>query len=76
MPKRSKSKSITRKTKSKSLTRKPKSTTKVVVAYCLKCKGKNQMKNPKKCLTKRGGKMYKGACSVCETKMAVIVASY
>ena len=53
-----------------------KSMPKTVEAYCLKCKGKKTMKNHKKCKTKRGGKMYKGTCEVCKTKMARIVSSY
>lgn len=44
----------------------------MVEAYCVKCKRKRTMKNPKLTTMKNGRKAYKGTCSVCGTKMFVI----
>ena len=43
-------------------------------AYCVKCKEKRQMVNPKISRTSRGGYIAKGKCPVCGTKMAVIMS--
>lgn len=40
-----------------------------VEAYCVKCKAKRQMKDPKEVTMKNGKKARTGACSVCGTKM-------
>lgn len=37
-------------------------------AYCLKCKKKQQMKDPKEVTLKNGRTATKGTCSVCGTK--------
>ena len=38
-------------------------------AYCVKCREKRTMKNPKQITTKNGRKALQGFCSVCGTKM-------
>ena len=38
-------------------------------AYCVKCKAKREMKNPKEVTMKNGKKALTGTCSVCGTKM-------
>jgi hypothetical protein len=38
-------------------------------AYCMKCKQKREMKNPKSKTMKNGRPAMTGTCSVCETKM-------
>ncbi len=38
-------------------------------AYCVKCKAKSDMKNPKVVRTKKGGYMAKGSCAKCDTTM-------
>ena len=35
--------------------------------YCVKCKGKVEMKNPVESKTKRGTKIAKGKCPDCDT---------
>ncbi|HUY70564.1 MAG TPA: DUF5679 domain-containing protein [Candidatus Baltobacteraceae bacterium] len=38
-------------------------------AYCVKCKQKNEMKNPQEVTMKNGRKAVTGPCAVCGTKM-------
>ena len=38
-------------------------------AYCVKCRKKQTMKNPKQITTKNGKKALQGICYVCGTKM-------
>ncbi len=38
-------------------------------AYCVKCKAKREMKNPKEVTMKNGKKAATGVCTVCGTKM-------
>ena len=40
-----------------------------VEAYCVKCKKKRVMKNPKSVTLKNGRKAKKGICPVCDTGM-------
>ncbi len=40
-----------------------------VEAYCVKCKTKRIMKNPKEVTTKNGRRMMKGTCPVCGTTL-------
>ncbi len=40
-----------------------------MLAYCVKCKTKREMKNTTKVTLKNGRKATKGVCSVCGTKM-------
>lgn len=40
-----------------------------VVAYCVKCKAKQEMKNPQPVFTKAGRPATRGTCSVCGTRM-------
>ena len=42
---------------------------KLVVAYCVKCKAKREMKNPQKVTMKNGKKATQGVCPVCGTKI-------
>ena len=42
-------------------------------AYCVKCKEKREMKNPKRIITKNGKKALQGVCGVCGTKMMKFV---
>jgi len=42
--------------------------------YCMKCKKKVEMKNPKNFTTKRGTAMVKGVCPVCGTTVCRIGA--
>jgi len=44
-------------------------------AYCVKCKAKSEMKEPKVAQTARGGWMAKGQCSKCGTNMAKILSA-
>lgn len=39
------------------------------VAYCMKCKTKQEMKNPKAVTMKNGHSAMSGVCPVCGTKM-------
>jgi hypothetical protein len=39
----------------------------MVEAYCVKCKAKCEMQDPKETKTKRGTKMMKGKCPKCGT---------
>jgi Zn finger protein HypA/HybF involved in hydrogenase expression len=41
----------------------------MVEAYCVKCKAKQQMKEPKEVTMKNGKKATQGICPVCGTKM-------
>lgn len=41
----------------------------MVQAYCVKCKAKQEMKDPKEVTMKNGKKATKGACPVCGTSM-------
>lgn len=40
--------------------------------YCVKCKAKKEMKNPKAIIMKNGRPATSGACPDCSTKMNVI----
>jgi len=51
----------------------PKVTAKKVMAYCVKCKAKREMKDPNEDTTKNGRKMLKGTCPVCGTKMNMFI---
>ena len=42
-------------------------------AYCVKCKAKRQMKDPKDTVMKNGMKAAKGTCPTCGTKMFRII---
>lgn len=44
-----------------------------VIAYCVKCKEKRDMKDPKETILENGRKMMKGTCSVCGTKMGLFI---
>ena len=39
------------------------------IAYCVKCKAKREMKDPKNVTMKNGKKAVSGTCPVCGTKM-------
>jgi len=41
----------------------------LVVAYCVKCKAKREMKDAKNIVMKNGKKATQGVCPVCGTKM-------
>jgi len=41
-------------------------------AYCVRCKQKVEMKDPKETKTKRGTLMYKGKCAKCGTTVCRI----
>jgi hypothetical protein len=41
----------------------------MVEAYCVKCKQKREMKDPKEVIMKNGKKAMSGTCPVCGTKM-------
>lgn len=41
----------------------------MVEAYCVKCKDKKEMQNPKETKTKKGTRMMKGKCPDCGTTM-------
>ena len=43
-------------------------------AYCVKCKAKKEMTDPKVNMTKRGGFMAKGKCPTCGTVMCRIMS--
>ena len=43
-------------------------------AYCVKCKAKREMKDPKTVTTKNGRQMAKGTCPVCGTTMNKFLA--
>jgi hypothetical protein len=43
------------------------------VGYCVKCKGKREMTNPKKVTFKNGRKAMQGLCPECGTKMTRIL---
>ena len=38
-------------------------------AYCVKCRAKREIKNPKEVTLKNGRPAMKGVCPVCRTKM-------
>jgi len=42
-------------------------------AYCVKCRNKVEMSNPKQITTKNGRKARSGQCSVCGTKMMTFI---
>ena len=44
----------------------------MVQGYCVKCKSKQEMKDPVEGKTSRGVAMVKGVCSVCGCKMCKI----
>jgi uncharacterized protein DUF5679 len=41
----------------------------MVEAYCVKCKAKREMKDPKKVTMKNGKPAMQGVCPVCGTKI-------
>ena len=41
----------------------------MVVAYCVKCKAKREMKSPQNITMKNGRKAVQGICPVCGTKL-------
>ncbi len=41
----------------------------MVEAYCVKCKAKQQMREPKEVTMKNGKKATQGICPICGTKM-------
>lgn len=41
--------------------------------YCVKCKAKVEMKDPKESLTKRGTRMAKGKCPDCGTTVCCML---
>jgi len=41
----------------------------MATAYCMKCKKKVEIKNPKQTMLKNGRPAVQGICSVCETKV-------
>lgn len=43
--------------------------TMATTAYCVKCKEKREMKNPKEVTMKNGKKAMSGTCPVCSTKL-------
>ncbi|MEM3791334.1 MAG: DUF5679 domain-containing protein [Candidatus Micrarchaeaceae archaeon] len=45
----------------------------MVEAYCVKCKTKREMKDPKEVSMKGGRKAMQGTCPVCGTKMFKIL---
>jgi len=53
----------------------PPKTTKTtkIMAYCVKCKEKREMKDATEAVAKNGRKMMKGTCPVCGTKMNLFV---
>lgn len=46
-----------------------------VEAYCVKCRDKREMSNPKQVTTKNGKPMVQGKCPVCGTTMNKIGAT-
>lgn len=44
-----------------------------MMAYCVKCKTKRAMKDPKEATLDNGRKMMKGTCPVCGTKMNLFI---
>ena len=40
-----------------------------MTAYCMKCRTKREMTNPKPVTMKNGKQAHTGICPVCETKM-------
>jgi hypothetical protein len=40
-----------------------------IQGYCMKCKTKREMRDPKQVTMKNGKKAISGACEVCGTKM-------
>jgi len=48
---------------------------KMVEGYCVKCKAKREMKDPKEGTMKNGRKCVKGTCPKCGTKMFRIGSS-
>jgi len=44
----------------------------MVQGYCMKCKKKVEMKDPKETKMKRGTKMAKGKCPICGTTVCRI----
>ena len=45
----------------------------MATAYCMKCKKKQEMKNPSYITTKRGSPACKGQCKKCDTNMYAIL---
>ncbi|UCB46500.1 MAG: hypothetical protein JSV25_03485 [Spirochaetota bacterium] len=43
--------------------------------YCVKCKGKREMKDVKVVTNEKGRRQAKGVCSVCGTKMNLFLKS-
>ena len=50
-----------------------KTVAKKVMAYCVKCKAKREMKDPKEATSANDRKMMKGTCPVCGTKMNLFI---
>ncbi|QIG60059.1 hypothetical protein [Dishui Lake large algae virus 1] len=46
---------------------------KTVMAYCVKCREKREMKDAKEVTTKNDRKMLTGTCPVCGTKMNLFI---
>ena len=46
-----------------------------MTAYCVKCKAKREMKDPKPSKTDAGRHMMRGTCTKCGTKMVKFVAA-
>ena len=70
MPSKSNPKSKSKKSKSKSNPKsKSKSNPKITYAYCVKCKKKCKMTNPKEVTLKNGRKALKGECVNCNVMM-------
>lgn len=44
-----------------------------MTGYCIKCKSKQEMKNPQERATKKGGKCCVGTCSGCDKKISVFL---
>lgn len=44
-----------------------------MMAFCVKCKVKREMKDPKETTMANGRKMMKGTCPVCGTKMNLFI---
>ena len=44
-----------------------------VIAYCVKCKEKREMKDPQKVLMKNGKPAMQGLCIKCGTKLNLII---
>ena len=70
MPRKSRSRS---KKSRRSRSRSPKMS--IGTGYCVKCKAKRKIENPKKRRTRNGRNMVCGTCGVCETKVCRFIAA-